>query len=132
MGTIRNKNSWNTASKRLFGSYSHSVILEFHSRYSVLKSRTAEIYSGKFLFPIDPKRKRPNRYFLLKLQQASMTQPPPPPPCGVSYLSILGSRHEMPIFTTVNSLVTTVLFHNLYFFVFVMQQGGRLRERSLY
>ena len=32
LGSIRNKNSWNNASKRLFGSYSHSGIPGFPSR----------------------------------------------------------------------------------------------------
>ena len=43
LGSFRNKNNWNNASKRLFGSYSHSGIPGFHSGYS---SRIAGIYSG--------------------------------------------------------------------------------------
>ena len=46
LGSIRNKNNWNNASKRLFGSYSHSGIPEFHSGYSAPRSRIAGIYSG--------------------------------------------------------------------------------------
>ena len=34
LGSIRNKNNWNNASKRLFGSYSHSGIPGFHSGHS--------------------------------------------------------------------------------------------------
>ena len=46
LGTIRNKNNWNNASKRLFGSYSHSGIPGIHSGYSAPGSRIAGIYSG--------------------------------------------------------------------------------------
>ena len=46
LGSIRNKNNWNNASKRLFGSYSHSGIPGFHSGYSAPMSRIARIYSG--------------------------------------------------------------------------------------
>ena len=46
MGSIRNKNNWNNASKRLFRSYSHSGISGFHSGYSAPRSRIAGIYSG--------------------------------------------------------------------------------------
>ena len=46
LGSIRNKNNWNNASKRLFGSYSHSGIAGFHSGYSAPRSRLAGIYSG--------------------------------------------------------------------------------------
>ena len=46
MGSIRNKNNWNNASKRLFGSYSYSGIPGFHSGYSAPRSRIAGIYSG--------------------------------------------------------------------------------------
>ena len=46
LGSIRNKNNWNNASKRLFGSYSHSGIPGFHSGYSAPRSRIAGIYSG--------------------------------------------------------------------------------------
>ena len=46
LGSIRNKNNWNNASKRLFGSYSHSGIPGFHSGYSAPRSRIVGIYSG--------------------------------------------------------------------------------------
>ena len=47
LGSIWNKNNyWNNASKRLFGSYSHSGIPGFHSGYSTPRSRIAGIYSG--------------------------------------------------------------------------------------
>ena len=46
LGSIRNKNNWNNASKRLFESYSHSGIPGFHSGYSAPRSRIAGIYSG--------------------------------------------------------------------------------------
>ena len=46
LGSIRNKNNWNNASKRLCGSYSHSGIAGFHSGYSAPRSRIAGIYSG--------------------------------------------------------------------------------------
>ena len=46
LGSIRNKNNWNNASKRLFGSYSHSGIPGFHSGCSAPRSRIARIYSG--------------------------------------------------------------------------------------
>ena len=46
LGSIRNKNNWNNASKRLFGSYSHSGIPGFHSGHSAPRSRIAGIYSG--------------------------------------------------------------------------------------
>ena len=46
LGSIRNKNNWNNASKRLFGSYSHSGIPGLHSGYSAPRSRIAGIYSG--------------------------------------------------------------------------------------
>ena len=60
LGSIRNKNNWNNASKRLFGSYSHSEIPGFHSGYSAPRSRIAGIYSGNtFSFRNIPKRTRP-------------------------------------------------------------------------
>ena len=46
LGLIRNKNNWNNASKRLFGSYSHSGIPGFHSGFSAPRSRIAGICSG--------------------------------------------------------------------------------------
>ena len=46
LGSIRNKNNWNNASKRLFVSNSHSGIPGFHSGYSTPRSRIAGIYSG--------------------------------------------------------------------------------------
>ena len=46
LGSIRNKNNWNNASKRLFGSYSHSGIPGFPFGYSAHRSRIAGIYSG--------------------------------------------------------------------------------------
>ena len=46
LGSIRNKNNWNNASKRLFRSYSHSGIPGFRSGYSAPRSRIAGIYSG--------------------------------------------------------------------------------------
>ena len=46
MGSIRKKNNWNNASKRLFGSYSHSGIPGFRSGYSAPRSRIAGIYPG--------------------------------------------------------------------------------------
>ena len=51
LGSIRNKNNWNNASKRLFGSYSHSGIPRFHSGYSAPRNT--------FLFRNIPKRTRP-------------------------------------------------------------------------
>ena len=45
LGSSRNKNNWNNASKRLFGSYSHSGIPGFHSGYSAPRRRIAGIYS---------------------------------------------------------------------------------------
>ena len=36
LGSIRNKNNWNNASKRLFGSYSHSGIPGFTFRLFLL------------------------------------------------------------------------------------------------
>ena len=50
LGSIRNKNNWNNASKRLFGSYSHSGIPGFHSGYSAPRSRIAGIYSGIYSY----------------------------------------------------------------------------------
>ena len=51
MGSIRNKNNWNNASKRLFGSYSHSGIPGFPFRlfYSQEKN-SRNIFRNKFLF----------------------------------------------------------------------------------
>ena len=46
LGSIRNKNNLNNASKPLFESYSHSGILDFHSGCSAPRSRIAGIYSG--------------------------------------------------------------------------------------
>ena len=46
LGSIQNKNNWNDASKRLFGSHSHSGIPGFHSGYSAPRSRIAGLYSG--------------------------------------------------------------------------------------
>ena len=46
LGSIWNKNNWNNANKRLFGSYSHSGIPGFHTGYSAPRSRIAGIYSG--------------------------------------------------------------------------------------
>ena len=50
LGSIRNKNNWNTASKRLFGSYCILIpeYLDFHSGYSTPRSRIAGIYSGTY------------------------------------------------------------------------------------
>ena len=69
LGSIRNKNNWNNASKRLFGSYSHSGIPGFHSGYSAPRSRIAGIlFRNTFLFQNIPKRTRPklSRIVILK------------------------------------------------------------------
>ena len=55
LGSIRNKNNWNNASKRLFGSYSHSRIPGFPLRYPFLlfysqEQNSRNIFRNKFLF----------------------------------------------------------------------------------
>ena len=55
LGSIRNKNNWNNASKRLFGSYSHSGIPGFPFRlfYSQEQNNRnifRNIFRNKFLF----------------------------------------------------------------------------------
>ena len=53
LGSIRNKNNWNNASKHLFGSYSHSGIPGFPFRLSRNIFRNTYSYSGY------PKQTRP-------------------------------------------------------------------------
>ena len=55
MGSIRNKNNWNNASKRLFGSYSHSGIPGFPFRLFYSQEQNSRnifrnIFWNKFLF----------------------------------------------------------------------------------
>ena len=50
LGSIWNENDWNKASKRLFWSYFHSGILDFHSSSSTPRSRIARIYSGIYSY----------------------------------------------------------------------------------
>ena len=74
LGSIRNKNNWNNASKRLFGSYSHSGIPGFHSGYSAPRSRIAGIYSGTHsysgIFPNERALKKENKIeYLIMLER---------------------------------------------------------------
>ena len=48
LGSVRNKNNWNNASKRLFGSYSHSEIPGFPFR--LFCSQEHNIFRNIFLF----------------------------------------------------------------------------------
>ena len=49
LGSIRNKNNWNNASKRLFGSYSHSGIPGFQFRLFYTQERNSRnIFRNKF------------------------------------------------------------------------------------
>ena len=51
LGTIRNKNNWNNASKRLFGSYSHSGIPGFPFQLFCSQERNSRnIFRNIFLF----------------------------------------------------------------------------------
>ena len=51
LGSIRNKNNWNNASKRLFGSYSHSGIPGFPFRlFYSQEQNSRNIFRNKFLF----------------------------------------------------------------------------------
>ena len=80
MGSIRNKNSWDNASNRLFESYSHFGIFGFYSRNSALRGKIVGMeskYSGlriaskqtltciipTILILIDPKRMRAKFHF---------------------------------------------------------------------
>ena len=47
LGSIRNKDNWNNASKRLFGSYSHSGIPEFPFRLFYSHEQNSRIIFGK-------------------------------------------------------------------------------------
>ena len=49
LGSIRNKNNWNNASKRLFGSYSHSRIPGFHSGYSAPREQNSRNIFRKYI-----------------------------------------------------------------------------------
>ena len=46
LGSIRNKNNWNNASKHLFGNYSHSGIPELPFRLFYSQEQNSRIYSG--------------------------------------------------------------------------------------
>ena len=50
LGSIRNKNYWNNASKRLFGAILILEYLDFHSGYSSPRSRIAGIYFGIYFY----------------------------------------------------------------------------------
>ena len=51
LGSIRNKNNWNNASKRLFGCYSHSEIPGFPFRlFYSQEQNSRNIFRNKFLF----------------------------------------------------------------------------------
>ena len=51
LGSIRNKNNWNNASKRLFGSYSHSGIPGFPFRlFCSQEQNSRNIFRNTFLF----------------------------------------------------------------------------------
>ena len=55
LGSIRNKNNWNIASKCLFGSYSHSGIPGFPFRLFYFQEQNSRnIFRNKFLFRIIP------------------------------------------------------------------------------
>ena len=63
LGSIRNKNNWNNASKRLFGSYSHSGIPGFPFRLFCPSGQNSQnIFRNIFLF-----RNIPNERALRKL-----------------------------------------------------------------
>ena len=71
LGSIRNKNNWNNASKRLFGSYSHSGIPGFPFRLFYSQEQNSRnifrnIFRNKFFF-----RNIPNERALSKLQYCS-------------------------------------------------------------
>ena len=60
LGSIRNKNNWNNASKRLFGGYSHSGILGFPFRlFCPSEQNSQNIFRNIFLF-----RNIPNEHAL--------------------------------------------------------------------
>ena len=60
LGSIRNKNNWNNASKRLFGSYSHSGIPGFPFRlFCSQEQNSRNIFRNVFLISEYPKRTRP-------------------------------------------------------------------------
>ena len=56
LGSIQNKNNWNNASKRLFGSYSHSGIPAFPCSSESIPESIPEY----ILIPECPKRTRPS------------------------------------------------------------------------
>ena len=73
MGSIRNKNIWNNASKRLFGSYSHSGIPGFPFRLFYTREQNSRnifrnIFRTKFLFRNIPNERALSRRNL-KTQQ---------------------------------------------------------------
>ena len=73
VGSIRNKNNWNKASKRLFGSYSHSGIPGFPSGYSAPRSRIAGIYSGIHSYSgIFPNERALNIHGVLKAKNLTL------------------------------------------------------------
>ena len=67
LGSIRNKNNWNVASKRLFGSYSHSGKAGFPFRlFCSQKQKSRNIFRNIFLFRNIPNERALDlRIFLL-------------------------------------------------------------------
>ena len=75
LGSIRNKNNWNNASERLFGSYSHSGIPGFPFRlFYSQEQNSRNIFRNKFLF-----RNIPNERALRKrgAEYPTLLFPPP-------------------------------------------------------
>ena len=68
LGSIRNKNNWNNASKRLFGSYSYSRIPGFPFRlFCSQEQNSRNIFRNIFLFRNIPNEPEMQRFCLSSL-----------------------------------------------------------------
>ena len=96
LGSIRNKNNWNNASKRLFGSFSHSGIPGFSFRLLCSQEQNSR---NIFLF-----RNIPNER-ALRVSRDS---------CKIQIHVILGVVHGLSVVVTLDSLKRTVKILSIF------------------
>ena len=81
LGSIRNKNNWNNANKRLFGSYSHSGIPGFPFRLFYSQEQNSRnvfrnIFRNKFLFRNIPNERALEVLAMAKIHSVGNHFPP--------------------------------------------------------
>ena len=121
LGSIRNRNNWNRASKRLFGSYSHSGIPGFPIRqFCSQEQNSRNIFRNIFLFWNIPNERAGAKHCYVILLHLSFYSEP-------IFLWLKAVFHVLCFY---NEECTFVSLHSIGQFRIVQQQKNRVEVQG--